>query len=49
MGLIVSTGIKAHEMKSGSGELDARARDTAEKIADVLKQRFEDQGWIEGN
>jgi hypothetical protein len=47
LGLIVSTGIKAHEMKSGSGQLDGRAKDTAEKIADVLKKRFEDQGWIE--
>jgi len=47
IGLIVSTGIKAHEHKTGSDTLEGRARDTAKKISDVLKQRFQEQGWIE--
>jgi hypothetical protein len=47
LGLIVSTGIKAHEEHSGNDKLDARAKDTAKKIADVLKKRFQEQGWIE--
>jgi hypothetical protein len=47
LGLIVSTGIKAHEEHSGNDKLDARAKETAKKIADVLKKRFQEQGWIE--
>lgn len=47
LGLIVSTGIKAHEKHSGSDKLEARAKDTAKKIADVLRKRFEEQGWIQ--
>lgn len=47
LGLIVSTGVKIHEEKTGSGKLGGRARDTGEKIADMLKQRFQELGWIE--
>jgi hypothetical protein len=47
IGLIVSIGIKVHEEKTGSGKLEGRAKDTADKIAGVLKQRFQEQGWIE--
>jgi hypothetical protein len=47
IGLIVSTGIKVHEEKTGSDKLQGRAKDTADKIASVLKQRFQEQGWIE--
>jgi hypothetical protein len=47
LGLIVSTGMKVHEYKTGSDTLDGRARDTAKEIARVLKKRFRDQGWIE--
>jgi hypothetical protein len=46
LGLIVSTGIKVHEEKTGSDTLQGRAKATAKEIADVLKQRFRDQGWI---
>lgn len=45
LGLIVSTGVKVHEHKTGSDTLEGRARDTARKIADVLKKRFQEQGW----
>ena len=47
IGLIVSTGIKAHEHKTGSDTLEGRGRDTAKEIAAVLKKRFQEQGWIE--
>lgn len=49
LGLIISTGIKAHEEHSGNDKLEARAKDTADKIAVVLKKRFQDQGWIKSN
>ena len=48
IGLIVSTGIKAHEHKTGADTLQGRARDTAKEIAKVLKERFQEQGWIAG-
>ncbi len=47
VGLVVSTGVKVHEEHSGHDKLDARASDTAKKIADVLKKRFTEQGWIQ--
>jgi len=46
IGLIVSTGMKEHDEKTGSSTLKGRAEDTAKEIASVLKQRFEEQGWI---
>jgi len=47
LGLIVSTGVKTHEEKSGGGKLEGRATDTGKKIADMLKKRFEEYGWIQ--
>lgn len=46
LGLIVSTGVKVHDEKTGKGKLEGRARDTVKEIADVLKKRFQEQGWI---
>jgi hypothetical protein len=46
LGLIVSTGVKTHEEKSGGGKLEGRATDTGKKIADMLKKRFQELGWI---
>jgi len=46
VGLIVSTGVKTHEEKSGGAKLEDRARDTGKKIADMLKTRFQELGWI---
>jgi hypothetical protein len=46
-GLIVSTGAHLYGEKSGKSTVEGRAKQTAKKIADVLKQRFEEQGWIE--
>jgi len=45
-GLIISTGMKAYGEESGSSGVEGRAQQTAKEIADVLKQRFAQQGWI---
>ncbi len=46
VGLVVSTGVKAYGEASGSATIEGRAKATAKEIADVLKIRFEQQGWI---
>jgi hypothetical protein len=45
-GLIVSSGMKVYGEKSGSSKVEGRAKQTAKEIADVLKERFQQQGWI---
>ena len=45
-GLIVSSGAKVYGEASGSSTVEGRAKATAKEIADVLKQRFQEQGWI---
>jgi hypothetical protein len=45
-GLIVSTGVKVYGEESGSSKVTGRAKATAKEIADVLKQRFQQEGWI---
>lgn len=47
VGLIVSSGVKVYGEASGKAKVEGRAKQTAKEIADVLKQRFQDQGWIE--
>ena len=46
VGLIVSTGMKVYGEESGSSKVEGRAKQTAKEIADVLKKRFQEQGWI---
>ena len=46
VGLVVSSGVKAYGEVSGSATIEGRAKATAKEIADVLKPRFEQQGWI---
>ena len=46
-GLIVSTGMKLYGEETGSSKLEGRAKATAKEIADQLKPRFQEQGWIE--
>ena len=46
-GLIVGTGAKAYGEYSGSSKIEGRAKATAKEIADVLKKRFQEEGWIE--
>jgi Domain of unknown function (DUF4410) len=45
-GLIINGGMQAYGVTSGSGEVSARAQATADEIADALKKRFQEQGWI---
>jgi hypothetical protein len=45
-GLIVSTGMKVYGEKSGSNTVEGRAKQIAKEIADALKIRFQQQGWI---
>ena len=45
-GLIISTGMKAYDEKTGKDKLEGRAKQTAREIAEQLKKRFEEQGWI---
>ena len=46
-GLIISTGLKVYGEESGKSTVEGRAKQTAKEIADVLKQRFQQQGWIQ--
>jgi len=46
-GLIISTGMKVYDEKSGKGEVGGRAKQTAKEIAEILKKRFTEQGWVE--
>jgi len=46
-GLIISSGMKVYGEASGSAKVEGRAKATAKEIADVLKQRFQQQGWIQ--
>ena len=39
--------MKLYGEASGSSKVEGRAKDTAKEIADVLKQRFQEQGWIQ--
>jgi Domain of unknown function (DUF4410) len=45
-GLIINGGMQIYGVASGNGEVSARAKATADEIADVLKKRFTEQGWI---
>jgi len=45
-GLIISSGVKIYGEKSGKSKIEGRAKQTAKEIADVLKKRFREQGWI---
>ena len=45
-GLIISTGEKVYREASGSSKVEGRAKSTAKEIADVLKKRAQELGWI---
>jgi len=45
-GLIISTGMKAYDEKTGRSGIEGREKQTAAEIADVLKKRFQQEGWI---
>jgi hypothetical protein len=46
VGLIVSSGMKIYGEASGSAKVEGRAKASADEIAEQLKPRFEQQGWI---
>jgi hypothetical protein len=46
VGLIVGGGVKLYGEASGSSKVQGRAKQIANEIADVLKERFQQQGWI---
>lgn len=45
-GLIVSSGMSIYGEKTGKDTVEGRAKQSAKEIADVLKKRFQEQGWI---
>ena len=45
-GLIISGGIHAYGEVTGSSKVEGRAKQTAKEISEVLKKRFQEQGWI---
>ena len=46
-GLIISTGVKVYGEASGGSTVQGRAKQTATEIANVLQQRFQQEGWID--
>ena len=46
LGLIVSTGMGVYGETSGSSKIEGRAKQTAKTIADRLRTRFQEEGWI---
>jgi len=45
-GLIINGGMQAYGAASGNNTVEGRAKATAKEIADALKKRFQEQGWI---
>lgn len=46
VGLIVSTGVKGYGEYTGSSKIEGRAKDAAKEIADKVRVKFQEQGWI---
>jgi hypothetical protein len=46
LGLIVSAGMHTYGEETGNSKIEGRAKQTAKEIADILKKRFQEQGWI---
>src|SRR5574337_310078 len=47
LGLIVSSGMKVYGEASGSAKIEGRAEQAAKAIAEEMKPRLRQQGWIE--
>jgi Domain of unknown function (DUF4410) len=47
VGLAVQAGVQGYGELSGSAKIQGRAKQTAKEIADQLKIRFKEQGWIQ--
>jgi hypothetical protein len=39
--------MKIYEQESGESTIQGRAKQTAKEIADVMKTRFQQEGWID--
>jgi hypothetical protein len=46
VGLIVGGGAKAYGEYSGSAKIEGRAKAIAKEIADQIRPKFQQQGWI---
>lgn len=46
-GLIIGSTMNVYEQASGKSTVEGRVWQTAKEIAAVLKQRFQEQGWIQ--
>jgi hypothetical protein len=46
-GLIISGGMHLYGEESGKATIQGRVKATVKEIADVLKERFQEQGWID--
>jgi hypothetical protein len=46
VGLIVSSGVKVYGEASGRSTVEGRAEQTAKEIADQLRPKFQEQGWV---
>jgi hypothetical protein len=46
LGLIVSTGVKLHDEKTGSSTIQGKVQEIAKAVAAEVRPRFEKQGWI---
>lgn len=46
VGLAVQAGVQGYGELSGSAKIQGRAKQTAKEIADQLKIRFKEEGWI---
>ncbi|MGR9086989.1 MAG: DUF4410 domain-containing protein [Gammaproteobacteria bacterium] len=46
-GLIISTGMKLYGEASGSSKVEGRTKQIVQEIADRLKTRFQQQGWVQ--
>ena len=47
IGLIVSSAVKVQGQVSGRTTIEGRGKQTAKEIAEALKPRFQQQGWIQ--
>jgi hypothetical protein len=46
VGLIINGGMQTYNVASGNSGVSGRTKATVDEIADVLKKRFEEEGWI---
>jgi len=46
-GLIIGGAVNAYGEECGKSTVEGRAKQFAKGIGDVLKKRFQEQGWIE--